>query len=633
MSPPAPPLAPAGLADPSVPRFVTVGLSTVAAAMFAGHWFLGLRAGTGGRCAAATDFTGCTSLARGLEARAVLAGPAVLLAVAVLIYFGRPALIRLRRHRPLPPDGPMGREIRARAAAAGLSRPPRPEVRGAGEMFVYGAWPPYRLVVPLESTVSAIKGSPLDSALLAHELGHARTGDATRYGATMACWYASLLVVVVPVAVDAWRLAGPGQVVAPQLTWRLLAVTGMLVLAVRSANRAREFAADARAFRDDPAARAPVGADRTPALIAAIGNGTHGPLRIAPSPRRRLAVLAEPALLSRPAVTGVLVAGAGAGLLGTELALLVELAFPGDAWTAYLVAALLTAVPAIGGLGLPAGLRWWHAAGLGAVFGGGLLIGTQLAPRASADWWAAFPTAGGRAAQLDLTAAAPATAVVVAGAALLLGVGVAGWAAAVGARPVRVLTAGVALLGVPLAIVLLAVRLAASSGWSPAVLAATLLTPARVVPLVVVLTVAMLALLGVGAGAGRTARAVRVAVLSGLWSALVLVAVVPWSYRKGVEPQPADGARWDAIAPPPTGNPVYACLWIHRLGPAGLPGPAEPGGLQWVGGYLTRTEDPVLRQAGQSLTDPASSGQALLLMLARCDSVLSVAGGPLPKAS
>jgi hypothetical protein len=627
---------------------VSAALSTVAAAMFAGHWFLGLRLDSGGRCAAA-DFPTCVDQGRRLEAVAILSGPAVLLAVALVIYLVRPVLERRRRvivGVTLPAEAPLRHDVEAFASATGLRRAPLIEVGKAQEPFVYGAWPPYRLVVPVASTLNAVNRAPRDLALLAHEIGHARAGDATRYGAVIACWYASILVVVAPLAIDAWRIAQSVGVAAPQLTWRLVVVTAMLLLAVISANRAREFEADARAFQDEPAARVPIGPDRTPALVAAIGSGQHNWLRFAPSPDRRLAALADPVRRTQPAFHDAAAAGIAAGLLGTELSLLVELAFPVNVWPAYLTAALLTAVPAVGALGLPAGLPRPRVAALGLLFGSGLLIGTQLAPRASADWWRAFPAAGGRAAQMNLFAATPATAALVAVTALLIGLAVTAWAAALARHRALIWLVGVPLLAVPLATWLLALRLAAGSRWPPGAIAGVLLTPARQVPLIAVATVAAICAilrhhqvtpsLVVPA---QPPGARQVLAVSALWLLTVLAVVLHPSSEQAVQDLRASAPRWDSVPPPATTNAAYACFWVNHLGPEGLPGAEEVTGLGQVGAYLSTVDDPTLRQAGTSLAGPGRAGitdwrqaaATLDLVMTRCDSLLSALDQPLPK--
>ncbi|GAA2603253.1 hypothetical protein Adu01nite_34060 [Paractinoplanes durhamensis] len=616
--------------------------------MFAGHWFFGLRAGSGRACATAADFAACAARARWAEAGAVLVGPVVLVAVAAGFYLAGPAVTRWRHvitGVPVPADTALRREVAALAAAAGLRRPPLIELAKKQEPFVYGAWPPYRLAVPVPSVQNVVNHAPLDLALLAHEIGHARSGDATRHGAVIACWRASLLVVVVPIAVDAWRLLPMAGAAVPQLTWRLLVVAAVLFLAVLSTGRAREFEADARVPAGGPAAGQPA-FDRTSALVAAIGSRRYRWWHFAPSPARRLAALADPALRSRPAWHDAAVAGVAAGLLGTELSLLVELAFPANAWPGYLTAALVTAVPAIGALGLPPGLSRWRVAGLGLLFGAGLLAGTQLAPRASADWWRTFPAAGGRAAQLSLLAATPVTAAAIAGAALLLGVAVTGWAAALARHRLVIWLVGVPLLGVPLAAGLLAVRLAAGSGWSPGVLVGLLLTPARQVPLIVVVTAAAAALLlghrGASSSPGEPSRQPvvrRVPAVAALWVLAVLAIVVHPSLGAAVRTVRASAPRWDSVPPPATTNAAYACFWVNHLGPAGLPGPAEVTGLGRVGAFLSTVDDLPLRRAAASLAGPGGAGttdrrqaaDALDLVLARCDSLLSALDRPLPK--
>jgi hypothetical protein len=139
-----------------------------------------------------------------------------------------------------------------------------------------------------------------------------------------------------------------------------------------------------------------------------------------------------------------------------------------------------------------------------------------------------------------------------------------------------------------LAVWLLAVRLGAGSGWSPRLLASALPTPSRQVPLLAV-TITALVL-------SRTGRQ-RI-----LFLTVLLVAAAPWTWLGRRELH--DG-RWTAIPTPATTNAVYACFWTNRLGPAGLPGPGDTAGLSEVGAYLSGVDDPVLREAGRTMTaDP-----------------------------
>lgn len=665
---------------PTTSRLLAVWFSVLAAAVFAGHWALGLRLDVAdraeSRCAAeqgSADYLACVDAARPVEAAMILAGPAALVLVAAVLYALRPAIIRRwNRLGPEPGDRPVAARVAERCAAVGVRRPPRVEIALRNvRPFVYGR-PPYRIAVPARMLSGAASMSSHDKALLAHEIAHVRAGDGLRYDLTMSAWYASLIIVVVPLAADAATVTGVGGA----LLWRLLAVTALLLLTVRSVVRAREHEADVRAAVEDPGA-SPLGwvgaAPSRPRAAVPRWLAFH------PDRFRRDEVLREPELLLRPSVTDAAVAGAGTGLLGTEAALLAGLLLPARPWEAYLLAALFVAGPPVTVLFLGAcraaiAGRWLALVPAhGPAFGAGLLFGTQLAPRAAADWWRAFPAAGGRASQLGLAAARPGAVLLVVVGALGIGTLVALWCAAAARLTTRgrppsarrllpVLAVGIVLFGVPLAAWLLGLRLAAGGRWPASLVAYTMTLPPRRTALLLALGAAMACLVAQAATglprwgpaggprplstgtppragtatptttetsadtpppAGTPPRAGTASATSAVLLACAalfacaatagVVLVTPGRSRDGADRYLAtEVPRWTGVPFPRTGNSFYACYWVSQVDATGWPAADDAVGLAAVGRFLSTVDDPVLAEAGEQMARAASGNRPAL---------------------
>jgi hypothetical protein len=642
---------PVRLPAPSTSSLVLLWLSVGATALFAGHWALDLR--PGGRPAAhqacvsgpgPADAVGhllrCTDRVAAVDGLTTLAAAAVVVPLAGVVYLAVPVVLR-RRHRArrADPAGPLAATFARLAAEAGLSRVPRLEVGGRGLVgpgtpITYGHRWPYRVLVPMVMELDAINGSAVDRALLRHELAHVRARDVSRVYLALSAWAVSVAVVALPLGFDAVRHLGA---TGAALASRLVVLAVLLYLALLSVVRQRELEADVAA---GSAESAPVPARP----------GRTGVWRFHPGDAHRGAVLAEPELVWRPAVSDGFVAGLGGGLFGTEVSLLLDSVTPLDTWWAYLFGAAVTAAPVTGVVGMAcwraALLRRWAGRTplLGVALGAGLLVGAQIAPRATTDWWRVFATAGGTASRLGLGGAPVGSVLLIAGSALATGVlttltcaaGAVAWSRPDRARPLHVrvgFLVGVVVLTVPLGTWLLVVRLAAGSGWDASTLAWVTLTDVRSSALVGVAVLAVAhPMVGLARGRARSpspplppawrATVAGVLALAGAVTALVA------AHRGDVPGAGREPAGRVQTRPPPlpsTTQAGYACLWFQVTGPATLAG--DRTARQLFGRHLTRVDDPVLRDIGRVLADPAGPSPApraaaLTALTRRCDILL-----------
>ncbi|MFE6821061.1 hypothetical protein [Streptomyces sp. NPDC057690] len=409
---------------PTTTRLVLLVLVAGAGASFAAWWWLVLGQGNwpgaqlaclpaaeGAPDAVLARFTGCVNDVRLTQSAVVLCGPLGLLALALL---GRAAGRRLSLWRwsaqpdrsslsarltavlPDEDGGPRptlwvrgGRRIGSRARASGTVRKP---------------W------IVADSHVFALPDRQVE-AMLRHELAHLRLRDVGRVRLAVAAWWILLAGVTLPVGVA--LLLDPGLLAAGLLA-RMPVVLVVLLLTLCAVLRVREHDADLAAEADP---RAPLGAtaehlasdvppNRRQRLRRAVGLASH------PTSATRLDVLADPARAWGVSAAECLATGLAAGLLFTELALLVASLMPGRAQLAYGITGLLTGW-AVAGVVVVA---WWRAVAVGhrdasggraaragATLGLGVLVGSQLSGRAAGDWVRDTGTADGLATALSLT--------------------------------------------------------------------------------------------------------------------------------------------------------------------------------------------------------------------------------------
>ncbi|MGW1721643.1 M48 family metalloprotease [Streptomyces sp. NPDC002306] len=371
-------------------------------------------------------FTGCVSDVRLAQAAVVLCGP---LALSALALVHRAARLRLELWwwRARPDDSSLTDRL---TAVLDGSDEPRPAlwVRGRRvgvQARASGTGRRPRIVA--DSNVFNLPDRQVE-AMFRHELTHLRLRDVGRVRLADAAWWILLTAVVLPVGGALLlepALLGTGLLVRMAVVLLAVRLTLCAVLRVREHDADLGADADARAPRG--AAADHIGSDRPPSprrrLLRAVGLASH------PTSAARLDVLADPARSWGVSSFECLATGLAAGLLFTDLALLVAALMPTWTQLAYTVTGLLTGWMIAGVVTV----AWWRAvavghrdgAGLrparaGASLGLGLFAGSQLSGRAAGDWVRDTGTADGLATALSL-ADVPRTQVLALAAALVIG--------------------------------------------------------------------------------------------------------------------------------------------------------------------------------------------------------------------
>ncbi|MEU9606250.1 M48 family metalloprotease [Streptomyces sp. NPDC048057] len=355
-----------------------------------------------------TGFTRCVDGVRLDQAALVLCGPLALLLLALLVRAAARAFT-LSRRRTGPAD-PRTAATLASVVPHGARRPPQLVVRrttriGFGARAAGSARRPRVVVDP------GLRMLPRRDveAVFRHEVAHLDARDVGRVRLALAAGWVLLVGVTVPLATEVWRAPGA---LGTALALRLAAVLAVVGLTLCAVLRVREHDADVRASadpRDPDAMAAYVLKDRPPTpgrrVVQALGLATH------PTRRARLDVLARPTRLWGLGPTESLVTGLAAGLVCTDLALLVTALTPDSIATGYRITGALTGWALAGVVTV----ALWRAAAVGhpdaygprpayagAALGFGVLAGSQLAARAAGDWAAESGTADGLTASFSL---------------------------------------------------------------------------------------------------------------------------------------------------------------------------------------------------------------------------------------
>ena len=642
------------LPPPSASRLTLAQLTLGAAAIFASSWFLIFRPGSSSVVAAAcvegavssptptAQYLACTSAAFVREALVVLAGPAVLALLAVLGWFLAPyGLTRWWSVRPIP-DGSVRTALNEFARELGTEELPQWCSAPGSDAWTYGRWPHYRVVLG-HNLVRQIRMRGIEPAraVVAHELAHLRNRDVDRTYITLCALVLFAMLIAVPLAADAVvQGLGPGL----SLAWRLIVIVAVVLFTGTAVLRSREHDADLRAASSCPdvmvralmmsAARSSQARFRRPRA-----------LRLHPVAAERLAVIEDPSRVMRVSAVECLAAGVAAGVVlvelpGVVLGLLSE--GPGGPVTAYLIAGWLVGIFLTRVVGLSAWRAALDAANSwggrtprvfvpGMALGIGFLIGSQVSPRASASWQAVFGSASDREFTPALQSMEPSSVAWLLALALMTGVLFVAWSTAMGAGFVtahrRVVSRSVVLLvettvlAVPLGGWFLALRLASSGGGvgAPA-LAAVLVGRHAVLALVATVLFAMVCLV-----LSPSRPPWRRILLAAIGSVVFILAVAA---PAAIGPSPAQAlpgvAPLAASVPFPSSRTAgTACLWLHTIGSIGA---ADDSDYQRrLGGYLARTDDPLMRDIGTELisfsNDPGgdTSRAARTALVRRCD--------------
>jgi Zn-dependent protease with chaperone function len=683
-----------GLPRPTTTRLLLLVLLLAAGSAFAAFFWLVLEPGSWhgafrpclhppasvSPAAAVSDFNGCVDRVELLQGLTGLVGPVILLAASAVVFaVAVPVRLRVMRARPAPPSLAW-RFSRCVACFRLRGRPQivmAPRI-GPQDALCIGGFRRYRVIVGRDLSPLAERdqsSAEQVDAILCHELAHLEARDVDRTWLTLSAAGMFALIVAAPLAVAAARrLDSTGFA----LGWRLAALLAISVLATLAVLRVREHEADVRA------ATTRLGGPGMTALLEGWGKqqpqssrrgrgegrvplpGVPEFLRAHPSPRLRLAVLRDPRRLWRLSVVEFLVAGIVTGAVFDELAVLIEYLTPDNDQVAYWLAGALVGlmasgivVPAIwrdtaARFGATIGRAWPRTVAAGAVLGLGIMLGSQIALRAAADWNLVFPTALSLATTVSLTHADPRAVIALTGAAIAGGVVFTGWAAVI-ARSVIARSAAVArrrtltswclaaagfgglVAAVPLGQWYLLCRDVAAGLPGAALTDQLRATQLR---LALALTVAAaLAALAVAGRAGlrwRWAVPVAVVVAAVLVASPALVAseISAHTAIQPIEIQPGSTASGQLPFLPPQATEgtglvptELACLYLSQVTPSIF---TARHGLRQLADLFVRTPDAVLEAIGDLLRQQeeatkadrdavAEDDNAITAMLARCD--------------
>ncbi len=640
----------------STTRFVLLMLVACAATTFATYWWLVAERGDwiGQQRACVrklrhasppgvlvSTYNGCMGGIALRQEGLVLLGAAAILVVTVIVTAGSvPAWLA---YWGSGPEQWRLTEVFERALTdLGVRRRPRLVMarRGSrGQARVFGIYPRYWVLA--DPLLVAAPGPAL-SALFRHEAAHLRAWDVDRARLARTIW-GLFIAILAPALVIS--IARQGGVAWAQIGLRLLILFAAIHLIFLSLLRTREHEADVLADAAEPGLAAILASQRQPRRRL---RSWPEFLRAHPSPARRAAVLENPRLLSKLSLPDFAVTGLAAGAIFQELAIAVGAVLPNNQTAAYCIAGLIIAIPI--GLICVTGLLQDEAvrngtsglvvAAAGALLGVGLLIGSQLSPRAATNW---------EQTQLIVSPVLPGSlslpAVGLGGAAALALVIVIGvtlfalWArsfaralnAAFASRSDRwrlwvAVSVAAVVLSVPLGTWFVVCRLAGDSVDGPQgeFIAALLHDPTLLLWTIVTTTVGLVALVSVVAMAGPAAtlwwRTMPVRVLT--WAAVAsLVPAMAWFGGVAVQRAVASGAAAAAAGqgganaalpdlPPAVTlgsgpiSPGVGCLVLTDQEHAEQFGPLD---LEQLGSVLQRTSDQALDTMGAILVQAGTA--------------------------
>ncbi|MFI6285502.1 M48 family metalloprotease [Streptomyces sp. NPDC051018] len=674
------------LPQPTTTRLLLLVLVAASGASFAAWWWLIRGRGNwrGGQLACVpeasagvddpaelvTAFTSCIDGVRLAQAAVVLCGPLALLVLAIAV---RAASRRWTLSRTAPADPEMLARL-GEALPEGAPRVPELVVdhrRPTGtDARASGTVRRPRIIVD----GGAYAESERDiRTMLRHELAHLEARDVGRVRLALSAWWVLLAGVTLPLLA---ALALRPGLLAPAVGVRMTAIVAVFGLILCGVLRVREYDADVRASADprDPGGMAayigrtgPLTAGKR--LLYALGLATH------PTGRARLAMLARPGRLWGFSPFEALATGIAAGLVLTDLALLVAALTPDSIVVGHRIAGALTGW-AIAGV---VTVALWRAAAVGhpdarglrparagAALGAGILAGTQLSARAAGDWQLDTVTADGLTSSFSLLSVSTGRIVVLTALLVLGGAAFGHWAAAL-ARATGATVAGrwsapacaaaVALSGLVLAVPLgtwFTLAVVAANGGDAIGLWAVIDNPgwmtATTLSLVAAIAPFTAAALRPSRRRTRPARATALAVPV-LVAAVGLLLAQPYEVSRRQNAFPVGGGDPDdkggsvlrrPVTPPPDGAPVpirdlpvlpphdaegsapvtdpfLVCRALERGGNALW---VDEEGRREAGELLAGVDDPVLRAVSVTLLGSGPERvetEVIQAAAARCD--------------
>lgn len=402
-----------GLPRPSTTRFALLILMICAVASFAAYWWLVaerddwigsqracvVRLGRADPATGGVDaFNACMNRVALRQEGAVLLGPCTVIAVSLVVVYGSvPLLMWFWGSRP--PGPPIADWFGSCVQEFSFRRKPRlvAVTRGAeGEARAFGAYPRYLVLMDHLLCPVGVNGEL--AAIIRHELAHLRAGDVDRARLAWTVWGVALVFVAPALTIS---IAGQGGAAWTALGLRLLLLLALVHLTYLSLLRAREHEADLLA---DAAQSSSSRGPNTPRIAEVLSKRARQRryrsfppvfLLTHPTTRRRKDVLKKPQMTARLSVLEFLSTGIAAGVIFQELALAVGAVMPGAEETGYWITGAIVAVPVCAvtitalwrhSLAGPGPLRRTRVVAAGALLGAGLLAGSQLSPRAAANW-------------------------------------------------------------------------------------------------------------------------------------------------------------------------------------------------------------------------------------------------------
>ena len=339
--------------------------------------------------AASDAFTACVQEVNSALPWWMIGGTLLLLGTAAAILFLLPLWIaRRRRLRPLDAqEAPeVAEELAALARESGLEEEPRwlwnpldPSPTG----LAFGRPGRHSVALMGGLVTRRFADPPAFRAVVRHELAHLKNRDVDLTYATVALWYAFLLVGVLPFLVT---IADQGAEFVFSLVWRVLALAVLVYLTRNAVLRAREIYADVRASVPD----GPEGALRRilsgfPERPTSVWRRLW---RVHPDPSQRLATVDDPRRLFPLGLLVTFGVGVASTIAYTSVFLLIS-QFISDPITIHLLAAGVFAPLAMAAIGVGIWRGTWRALAenerppstwpYALALGAGLLVGPELA--------------------------------------------------------------------------------------------------------------------------------------------------------------------------------------------------------------------------------------------------------------
>ena len=366
-----------GYPSPTTSRYLILAVALLASGLFVGNWLHNQVAGDewvrtviaceqrrGGGTTfeellrEQEEFNACTAEVETTRTAFSVSGTLAAAAFALVLLYASPVVVRRRRRlRELGPNlAGAGERFAMLADEAGVAGRVRPLIGTSQQRDAFSFGAPGRYAVALPPAAAVRWRDPrLFDPVVRHELAHARQRDIALAWLTRSVWYALVPILAIPVVSG---VASGDLSLVGDYVWRAILLGVVVALLSASLLRSREYGADLRAARwqGDP------GEVEAVVMRARTGRTDLVSRLLAkhPAPQQRVAVLRDPALVTRAGFVDGLV---GAFLGGLTVPLIVSALSPflsgsGQSTRGYLFASLVLGPV----LGASVGFAVWRAA-------------------------------------------------------------------------------------------------------------------------------------------------------------------------------------------------------------------------------------------------------------------------------